>query len=186
MDTRDESALGNGLDDSRKSGKLRDFSAQLAARLQAAPSPLGEPARLAVRIGNLSYLLDMNSAGEIVTAPPVTPVPWTKPWFLGLANVRGRLVGVVDLMRLAGGTPIPTEEALQLVVFNDNLKFNVGLLITRAFGLRNIKDLEALGPVRDRERPWESKAYRDADGSRLVEIDLQGLAAYEEFTSIGV
>lgn len=186
MDNRDDTTTGSGLDDSRRSGKLRDFSAQLAARLQAVPGPLAEPARLAVRIGTSSYLLDMNKAGEIVTAPPITPVPWTKPWYLGLANVRGRLVGVVDLMQLAGGAPISPEDAQQLIVFNEDLKVNVGLLITRAFGLRNIKDLVALGPVQDRNRPWEARAFRDADGARLVEIDLQGLTTFDEFASISV
>ena len=186
MDNRDDPVGGTELDDGRKSGKLRDFSAQLAARLQAAPSPAAEPARLAIRIGNSAFLLDMNNTGEIVAAPPVTPVPWTKPWFIGLANVRGRLIGVIDLMRLAGSEPIAPEDAQQLVVFNEALKFNVGLLITRAFGLRNIKDLEPLGPVHEHARPWESKAFRDVDGTRLVEIDLKGLTSYEEFTSIGV
>jgi twitching motility protein PilI len=185
MDKRDTSTTGMDLDDTRKSGKLRDFSAQLAARLQAVPGPLAEPARLAVRIGSSAYLLDMNKAGEIVTAPPVTPVPWTKPWYLGLANVRGRLIGVIDLMRLGGGAPIAPEDAQQLVVFNEELKFNVGLLITRAFGLRNIRDLAPLGPLQDRNRPWETRAFRDADGSRLVEIDVQGLTAFDEFASIG-
>ena len=174
------------MDDSRKSAKLRDFSAQLAARLQAAPGPLAAPARLAVRIGSASFLLDMNSAGEIVTAPPVTPVPWTKPWFLGLANVRGRLVGVIDLLCLAGGTPIAADDAQQLIVFNEGSKFNVGLLITRAFGLRNIRDLEALGALNDVTRPWETRAYRDSDGARLVEFDLPGLTGFEEFASISV
>lgn len=186
MNTRDDSTTGKALDDSRKTGKLRDFSAQLAARLQAAPSPLAEPGRLAVRIGTRSYLLDMNSAGEIVSVPPVTPVPWTKPWFLGLANVRGRLVGVVDLPQLSGGAPIKADDAQQLVVFNESMKFNVGLLITRAFGLRNTKDLEPVALPRDQARPWECKAFLDADGTRLVEIDLQGLTTYDEFTSIGL
>jgi twitching motility protein PilI len=186
MQNRDDPLRGTSLDDSKTSGKLRDFSAQLAARLQAAPGPAAEPARLAVRIGSLGYLLDMNSAGEIVAAPAVTPVPWTKSWFRGLANVRGRLVGIVDLSGLAGGKPITPEEAQQVVVFNENQKFNVGLLITRAFGLRNIKDLEALGPVRDPARPWEARAFRDTDGTRLVEIDLQGLTSFEEFASIGI
>jgi twitching motility protein PilI len=186
MDKRDDTTNGLNLDDTRKSGKLRDFSAQLAARLQAVPGPLAEPARLAVRIGASAYLLDMNKAGEIVTAPPVTPVPWTKPWYLGLANVRGRLVGVIDIMRLAGGAPIAPEDAQQLIVFNEDLKFNVGLLITRAFGLRNLRDLVPLGAVEDRTRPWEARAFRDADGSRLVEIDLQGLTTFEEFATIGV
>jgi len=184
MDKRDH-VTGIGLDDGKQSGKLRDFSAQLAARLQAAPGPAAEPARLAIRIGTASYLLDMNSTGEIVGTPPVTPVPWTKPWYLGLANVRGRLVGVVDLLLLAGGRPIAADEAQQLVVLNENLKLNVGLLITRAFGLRNVKDLESLGPVLDAARPWETRAFRDADGARLVEIDLQRLTTYEEFASIG-
>jgi chemotaxis signal transduction protein len=103
-----------------------------------------------------------------------------------LANVRGRLIGVIDLMLLAGGQAIAPEDAQQLIVFNESLKTNVGLLITRAFGLRNIKDLEALGPVHDRTRPWEARSFRDVDGSRLVEIDLQGLTSYEEFASIGV
>jgi len=186
MDNSEDETAGLELDDGKQSGKLRDFSAQLAARLQAAPGPSGEPARLAIRIGGSSYLLDMNSAGEIVSAPPVTSVPWTKPWYLGLANVRGRLVGVIDLMLLSGARPIAPEDAQQLVVLNENLKTNVGLLITRAFGLRNIKDLESLGPVHDRTRPWEARSFRDADGSRLVEIDLQGLMSFEEFTSICV
>jgi len=173
------------LDESRKTGRLKEFSAQLAARLEAAPGPLSEPARLAVRIGADSFLLDMNRAGEIVAAPPISPVPWTKPWYLGLANVRGRLIGVIDLMQLAGGAPIAPDDAQQLVVFNEELKFNVGLLITRAFGLRNIKDLEPLGALNDRSRPWEARAFRDSDGSRLVEIDLQGLIGFDDFVSIG-
>src|SRR3974390_1468591 len=110
MNVRDTSTLNpDTMEDARKSGKLREFSERLASRLQAAPSPLGEAPRLAVRIGPDAYVLDMNTAGRIVTAPPITPVPWTKPWYLGLANVRGRLVGVVDLPSLAGGAPLKTE-----------------------------------------------------------------------------
>jgi len=186
MDNRNDLPAGQGSDDARRAGKLRDFTAQLAARLQAAPGPLAAPARLAVRIGTESFLIDMSSAGEIVTAPPVTPVPWTKPWFLGLANVRGRLVGVIDLLCLAGGTPIAADDAQQLIVFNEGSKFNVGLLITRAFGLRNIQDLQSLGTVHDATRPWETHAYRDSDGARLVEFDLPGLTGFEEFASISV
>ena len=59
-----------------------------------------EPTRLAVRIGEDRYLLDMAVAGEIVSLPAGCAVPWTKPWYRGLANVRGRLVGVVDLPQL--------------------------------------------------------------------------------------
>ncbi len=39
---------------------------------------------------------------EIVVRPPLAPLPATPPWLPGLAQVRGRLMGVVDLARLLG------------------------------------------------------------------------------------
>jgi twitching motility protein PilI len=170
----------------RNPGRLREFSTQLAARLKAAPNLPAEPARLAVRVGDTGFLLDMSEAGEIVAAPEVTPVPWTKPWFHGMANVRGRLMGVFDLLELSGRAPLLPEQALQMVVFNDKLKINAGFLITRAFGLRNLKDLEPLGPAAGGgTRAWETRRYRDLDGSSLIELDLHGLVALEEFATIG-
>ena len=167
--------------------RLREFSAALAEKLRATPSAETTPARLAVRIGEERYLLDMAVAGEIVVVPPVAPVPWTKPWFRGLANVRGRLIGVVDLPNLAGRAPLAPELAQQLLVFGTALNVNAGLLITRAFGLRNLKDLRALDSApADAAMPWLGRRFAEADGSVLAELDLARLAASELFTAIGV
>jgi len=171
-----------------KSGrsKLRDFSTQLAERLKAATSAPTEPLRLAVRIGPRGYLLDMNAAAEIVTAPEITPVPWTRPWYRGLANVRGRLIGVVDLMHLAGQGPLPPDQSSQLLVFGEGLRVNAGVLITRAFGLRNLNDLESLGGAIEGSAPWEAARWRDLDGNQLTELNLGGLVASEAFATIGI
>ena len=96
--------------------KLREFSTQLAQRLKEAPNQPTEPTRLAVRIGVENYLIEMALAGEIVSLPEVAPVPWTRPWYRGLANVRGRLIGVVDLMQLTGRDPLPADQSQQLIV----------------------------------------------------------------------
>jgi twitching motility protein PilI len=167
-------------------GKLREFSTQLAERIKAAPQRPTEPMRLAVRIASTHYLLDMPSAGEIVPAPDIAPVPWTQPWYRGLANVRGRLVGVVDLMQMAGRAPMPGDQSLQLLVLSDALKVNVALLITRAFGLRNVKDLESLGTAASDVQPWEAERYRDLDGTVMTELKLGRLVASETFAAIGV
>jgi twitching motility protein PilI len=174
------------LEQRRKSGRLRDFSNQLAERLRQAPSQRPEPARLAARLGEAAFLFDMSTTGEIVPMPEIAPVPWTKSWFRGLANVRGRLVGVIDLMQLSGRPPMTPEQSLQLIVFGEVLKVNAAVLVTRAFGLRNIKDLEALGAVSDPTRPWELELFREADGNTLIEIDLRRLVAAERFSAIGL
>jgi twitching motility protein PilI len=170
----------------RHNHKLREFSTQLAERLKAAPNTPVQPLRLAVRIGGDSYLLDMATAGEIVTTSDIAPVPWTRPWYRGLTNVRGRLIGVVDLQEMSGRAPLPLEQGQQILVFGPSLKVNAGVLISRAFGLRNIRELEDLGMTNNAALPWETQRYRDLDGTVLTELDLARLVAAEIFSSVGV
>jgi twitching motility protein PilI len=153
---------------------------------EAAPAPPPAPRinRLAIRIGPASYLVEMTSVGEIVPLPAVTPVPWTQPWFRGLANVRGRLVGVYDLQQLTGAPAMTEDEAQQLMVVNAALKTQAALLVTRAFGLRDLNQLERL-PRSDSARLWEGVRYRDADGTLLTELDLVRLLADDSFGAIG-
>ena len=106
-------------------------------------------------------------AGEIVPLPDIAPVPWTKPWYRGLANVRGRLIGVVDLLQLTGREPLPAEQAQQILVFGEGLAVNAGILITRAFGIRNLKDLTALPPAGESAANWEQVRYRGNRRRRL-------------------
>jgi twitching motility protein PilI len=170
----------------KHSQKLREFSTQLAERLKAAPNMPVQPLRLAVRIGADSYLLDMATAGEIVSTSDIAPVPWTRPWYRGLTNVRGRLIGVIDLQELSGRGPLAAEQGQQVLVFGPSLKVNAGVLISRAFGLRNIRELEELGQTGNAALPWEAQRYRDLDGTVLTELDLPRLIAAEVFSSVGV
>lgn len=53
--------------------------------------------RLAVRVGNLHLLLAADAGREVILPLPASPLPHTPAWLLGIANVRGALVPVVDL-----------------------------------------------------------------------------------------
>jgi twitching motility protein PilI len=163
--------------------KLREFSTQLAQRLKEAPNLPNEPTRLAIRMGSENYLVEMGLAAEIVSLPEIARVPWTKPWYRGLANVRGRLVGVVDLQQMMGREPLSADLGLQLLVLGEGLGVASGILITRAFGIRNLKDLESLdapaSPI-----GWERSRYRDLEGMTLTELDLRELATAPAFTAI--
>ena len=163
--------------------KLREFSTQLAQRLKEAPNLPTEPTRLAVRMGVENYLVEMGLAAEIVSLPETARVPWTKPWYRGLANVRGRLVGVIDLQHLMGREPLAAEQGQQLLVLGEGLGVAAGILITRAFGIRNLKDLESVDTTVSASG-WERNRYRDLEGMTLTELDLREVAAAPAFTAI--
>jgi twitching motility protein PilI len=164
---------------------LRDFSAQLAKRLAEAPARAVQAAQLGVRIGSRGYLVEMTSVGEVVPVSSIARVPWTRPWFRGMANVRGRLVGVYDLLHMVGEEPLREEQGQQLLVLGESLKVNAALLITRAFGLRSARDLDAL-PEAGSAEAWEGASFRDSGGTTLTQLNLTQLVADERFASIGV
>ena len=92
---------------------LRDLQSRLAGRLQAARSEgVKVAAWLAVQAGGRNYLMPLGQSGEIFPWAGVQPVPYTKPWFLGIANLRGTLAGVIDLASLLGHGVTRSEPAL--------------------------------------------------------------------------
>ena len=165
--------------------KLREFSTQLAQRLKEAPNLPTEPTRLAVRIGAENYLVEMGLAAEVVSLPEIARVPWTKPWYRGLANVRGRLVGVVDLQQLVGREPLPrgTEPAVAGAQRRPRHR-------GRHPGHARLRHPQSQGSrARSRAtasaRPgWERSRYRDLEGMTLTELDLRELAAAPAFGAI--
>ena len=95
---------------------LRDLQYRLARRLSAAKTGATDASWLGVETAGRRYLLPLVQAGEIFSWTQVQPVPYTRPWFLGVAALRGGLYGVVDLAALPGiGAGAPLTEFLDRV-----------------------------------------------------------------------
>jgi twitching motility protein PilI len=163
------------LDPAGRRSRLRDYQTQLIERMQAARS--GGAARahqLGVTVGTGRYLLDLSEAGEIVAPPPLAKVPLTLPWYLGLANVRGNLLGVIDLARYLGAGDAVSGPDARLVTFAPRLGFNCALLVSRVHGLRRAADMTATGA-----------RLRDADANEWTPLSLATLVQDERFVHIG-
>ena len=172
---------------------LRAFQSRLASRLQAARTSDVSAAWLAVEAGEGKYLFPLGHAGEIFPWTPPEPVPYTAPWFLGVANLRGGLYGVVQLATFATGeAPVaatPSVEGMRaqsrLVALNELLEVNCALLIDRLVGLRGVEAfVDSQAPATDAPA-WLGHAYIDAAGEQWQEINLQALSQQTRFLSIG-
>src|SRR5512140_2214469 len=76
---------------------LREFQQQVLDRLQQQASGSAQVSTLGVQVGQQFWLVDMTDISEVMPMPALTPVPLTKPWYCGVANVRGSLYSIVDL-----------------------------------------------------------------------------------------
>src|SRR6478736_2694271 len=105
--------------------RLREFQAQLVERMQAARSGAAvQASMLGLMIGETRWLLDLPEAGEIVPFTGVAPVPLTKPWYLGLTNIRGNLVGIIDFAQFCGTAPTQIDKESRIVSFSPALAVN--------------------------------------------------------------
>jgi twitching motility protein PilI len=156
--------------------RLRDYQAQLLERMQAAQNgALQAHHQLGVAIGGERYLLELTEAGEIVPPQPLAVVPLTQPWYLGLANVRGSLMGVIDLARYLDPTASAAGPDARLVSLAPRLGFNCALLVTRVYGLRRP------GAMRE-----EAGRLHDADGHAWTPLSLAALVREERFLHVSL
>jgi twitching motility protein PilI len=167
--------------------RLREFQAQLLERLQAArASAPAHASRLGVMVGQTRWLLNLQEAGEIVPVGPITKVPLTQAWFLGLINIRGNLVSVIDFANFLGMPPTTIVKEARIVSFAAALSFNSGLLVSRIMGLRNIGDMEPYPDADGSGAPWAAHRYLDRDSQVWTELNLSAIVQAPQFLHVGL
>ena len=165
---------------------LRTFQQELAARLASKTTAQVESSRLGMACGDERWLIRLSDAGEVITMPPIVAVPLTQPWYLGIANIRGNLVSVIDFARFLGRNVAVGGAQNRLVLFGPRAgDLNAGVVVQRVLGLRNIAELAPAAAPAD-ARAWYAQRWMDRDGNPWQEIDLGKLAADPAFLQVGV
>ncbi|PIF11461.1 chemotaxis protein CheW [Janthinobacterium sp. 13] len=172
-----------------RQGRLRQYQLQLIERIQAARSgALAARKELGVMLGGRPCLLDLTQLGEIVIAAGVQiqGVPLAQDWYLGLAAMRGRLTGVVDLARYMGEAACAPGNHCRIITFSPRLGLNCALLVERVLGLRQLRAMRPVQGAAQGVLPsWAAQALRDSEGQQWLRLDLAQLAQSARFLDAG-
>jgi len=162
---------------------LREFQQGLAQRLREAEAEAEPTSRLSVEAGRRNWLLKLDEAGEMLPLPEISGVPLTRPWYLGLANIRGVLSSVVDFGAFMDGEPTVRTPECRLLLITERFQSFSGLLISRMLGLKNVQTMQLVEGALD--RPWIGAAYRDQDGRVWNELNMGALVSHDDFLQVG-
>ena len=139
-----------------------------------------EPAAalLGFEAGGEHWLVAAGEAGEVLPVPVLARVPLTKPWFCGVANIRGTLYGVSDLAAFEGKPAMPLASSARLLLFGAaarrNANDNVALLMAATLGFKRLSALEVLPDASPRPA-WHGTRYRDETGRNWTTLRLARL-----------
>ncbi len=116
-------------------------SLQHASRADPVPSmpPVGA-ALLGFAAGGQRWLVDPGQDVQVIDAP-ITPVPLTRPWYLGLVLLGQRMIAAIDLAGLGGAEPGARKPVERLLLLPE--RWHTALRVERVYGLRDAAGLRA-------------------------------------------
>ncbi len=82
---------------------------------------------LSFRLGNEEYAVPLLAVKEVIAVPEITRVPATPPHFLGIMNLRGQVISVIDLRQKLGIKPQTTAETA--VIICDLGQLSIGVVV---------------------------------------------------------
>jgi len=168
---------------------LQSFQQELANRLASKTAAQVESSRLGLACGGERFLIRLGDAAEVVAVPPIAKVPLTRPWFLGLANVRGNLYSVIDLAQFIGRDAVNVQAAggqSRLILFGPRAgDLKAGIVVQGVLGLRNLAELTPTVPEPGASS-WYGQRWVDSDGGTWQEIELGPLVVDPVFLRVGI
>ena len=88
------------------------------------------------RLGGHWYVAPMGEVAEVLHEPRCTLMPGVKPWVRGVANLRGRLLPVINLCGFFGYELSAARKQRRVLVIEHEDTF-VGLLVDEVVGLQH-------------------------------------------------
>ncbi|WP_263081617.1 chemotaxis protein CheW [Endozoicomonas sp. Mp262] len=106
-------------------------------------------------LNNHHFVVDFREILEILSIPDMTPLPDVQDWVKGIANIRGRIVPIVDLGDFLGrDSPLSTGRRKTLLV--EHKETPLGLIVDEVQGMMKFSGLKD-----EKDVPGELKsAYR--------------------------
>ena len=88
---------------------------------------------IAFEVAGVQMVAPMGEVAEILNLPNFTPIPLTKSWLMGVANVRGRLLTLIDLANFLALSADVTKSGKIMVI--DQKGIFTGILVNQVFGM---------------------------------------------------
>jgi twitching motility protein PilI len=134
------------------------------------------------RIGDSRLIASMSEVKEILDLPEYTLVPGVKPWIVGVANVRGNLLPILDMKSYLLGEDIKQRQKGRVIVI-DYKGFNTGLIVEEVYGMRHFRETDVtadIPEVPENISPYIDRAFKQ-DEEHWPVFDFNEMAQDERF-----
>ncbi|NND65793.1 MAG: purine-binding chemotaxis protein CheW, partial [Gammaproteobacteria bacterium] len=137
---------------------------------------------LAYRLRGADFASSQNQIREVLTLPEITRVPGAQSWLMGLANIRGELVPLIDLGAFMGQEALLVQRANR-VLMGHLAGLSVGFVVDELYGFRRFMPRQFSSSIPEKIEnfgAWIEGQFIQDEHTWLV-LNLEQLARSEMF-----
>lgn len=137
------------------------------------------------RLANETYGINVMQVQEVLRFSDIAPVPGAPPYVLGIINLRGNVVTVIDTCQRFGLPPIEITDNTRIVIIETNQQV-IGILVDAVAEVVYLKqsEIESTPNVGNEETAKFIQGVSHREDELLILVDLNKLLGEEEWDEL--
>ena len=134
------------------------------------------------RLAGENYGIAVMQVQEVLRVSEITPVPGAPPYILGIINLRGNVVTVLDTRCRFGLPAKDVDDASRIIIIESNEQV-VGLLVDSVAEVVYLRasEIESSPNVGNEDSARYIQGVHSQDGNLLILVDVNKLLTEEEW-----
>lgn len=137
------------------------------------------------RLDSETYAIDVMQVREVLRACEIVPVPGAPAFILGIINLRGNVVTVMDARMRFGLPPAESDDSSRIIILESDDQV-IGILVDSVAEVIEIdtRDLEPAPTVGEDDSNRYVEGVVSGDDGLVILVDLNRLLSREEWQTL--
>lgn len=133
------------------------------------------------RLGDEKYGINVMQVQEVLRISEIAPVPGAPTYVLGIINLRGNVVTVIDTRNRFGLVSKETDDASRIVIIETE-EYTIGILVDSVAEVVDLRasDIETSPNVGNDESTKYIQGVTSRDNELLILVDLNKFLSVDE------
>ncbi len=138
------------------------------------------------RLGEETYGINVMQVQEVLRVSEIAPVPGAPDYVIGIINLRGNVVTVIDTRARFGLPPKEPDDLSRIVIIESNDQV-IGILVDSVAEVVELRsnEIEVAPNMGNEESARYIQGVSSRDGELLILVDLNKLLTEEEMAEVG-
>jgi len=142
---------------------------------------------LAFQLGAHKYIIPITDVSEVLTVKDLTTIPRSPSWLVGISNVRGNLITLLDIHEFVFGAPMQGKYDSKRMLLVKQETHHYGLIIDSIIGMKSFNAGQGIDEVPegfDNDHIDHISAFYISGEEWFAALSIQSLLLDERFTQL--